>query len=127
MTLPELRDNAPHRWRDRILALPIGVSGAFRRNRWHLVQALLNPIQAETSASHGETNGASVTAESESSLQRLRNSSEAAAVLAQALSDSKAENHELSSDGFGFLPQRIDPLVFQKQLRQEWDDYSKPK
>lgn len=124
MTLPKLRD--------RILALPIGVSGAFRscpkeRNRWHLVQALLNSIQAETSASHGETNGASVTAEGELSLQRLRNSSEAAAVLAQALSDSKGENHELSLDGFGFLPQRVDPLVFQKQLRQEWDDYSKPK
>lgn len=107
MTLPELRD--------RILALPIG-------DRWHLVQALLNSIQAETNRSHDETNEASVTAESELSLQRLRNSSEAAALLAQALSDSKAENHELSLDGFGFLPQRVDPLVFQQQLRQEWDD-----
>lgn len=100
---------------NRILALPIG-------DRWHLVQTILNSIQAETTCSHGETNGASLTAEGESSLQKLRNSSEAAAVLAQALSDSKSENHELSSDGFGFLPPRVDPLVFQKQLREEWDD-----
>ena len=100
---------------DRILALPIG-------DRWHLVYALLNSIQAETTGSHSETNGASATAESELLLQELRNASEAAAVLAQALSDSKGENDELSSDGFGFLPPRVDPLVFQKQLREEWDD-----
>ncbi|MBP0030267.1 hypothetical protein [Roseofilum sp. Guam] len=107
MTLSELCD--------RILALPIG-------DRWQLVQTILNSIQAETTGSHGETNGASVTAEGESSLQELRTSSEAAAVLAQALSDAKGEKNELSSDGFGFLPRRVDPLVFQKQLREEWDD-----
>jgi len=44
MTAPELLD--------RILALPIG-------DRWHLVQAILNSIQAETNSSHDETNGAS--------------------------------------------------------------------
>ncbi|MDJ1172702.1 hypothetical protein [Roseofilum capinflatum] len=49
MTLPELRD--------RILALPIG-------DRWYLVQALLNSIQAETTGANGDRDEESVLAES---------------------------------------------------------------
>ena len=98
-TTQQLRDDATHRLRERILALPIG-------DRWYLVRALLNSIQAETTGSNGETNGASAMAESGALLQQLRNSSEAAAVLAQALTDSNGEKNELSSAQSSSAPEQ---------------------
>ncbi|MBP0010830.1 MULTISPECIES: hypothetical protein [unclassified Roseofilum] len=112
----------PSELRDRILALPVGVSGAFRscpkeRNRWHLVQALLNSIQAETSASHGETNGASPTAESSASEKETKAPKPGLNRGAMVMSADFDDPLELC----GFLPQRVDPLAFQQEIREEWN------
>ena len=47
-------------------------------------------------------------------------------VLVQSIPDQAEVNSEYPAknqllDLFGFLPQRVDPMMFQHQLRSEWD------
>ena len=42
-------------------------------------------------------------------------------VVVQSMPRTQLETATPSSNLFGFLPQRIDPLQFQRQLRDEWN------